>query len=57
MLKVIKLKLLTKEMFFSIKSNKISIVELFKDWLIELKGFKYQITLAVLLNKMKTVVK
>ena len=29
----------------------VSIVELFKDLLIELKGFKYQITLAVLLSK------
>ena len=36
-----------------LKASKISIVKLFKDLLIELKGFKYQITLAVLLNKMK----
>ena len=36
-----------------LKASKISIVKLFKDLLIELKGFKYQITFAVLLNKMK----
>ena len=31
----------------------MSIVELFKDLLVELRGFKYQITLAVLLSKVK----
>ena len=36
-----------------LKASKISIVELFKDLLIELKGFKHQITLAVLLSKVK----
>ena len=36
-----------------LKASKISIVELFKDLLIELKGFKYQITLAILLSKVK----
>ena len=36
-----------------LKASEISIKELFKDLLIELKGFKYQITLAVLLSKMK----
>ena len=36
-----------------LKASKISVVELFKDLLIELKGFKYQITLAVLLSKVK----
>ena len=35
------------------KSSEISIKELFKDLLIELKGFKYQITLAAFLSKMK----
>ena len=30
-----------------LKASKISIVELFKDLLIKLKGFKYQITLVV----------
>ena len=36
-----------------LKTSKISIFELFKDLLIELKGFRYQITLAVLLSKVK----
>ena len=36
-----------------LKASEISIVELFKDLLIELKGFKYQIILAILLSKMK----
>ena len=36
-----------------LRASEISIKELFKDLLIELKGFKYQITLAVLLSKMK----
>ena len=40
-------------MIVQLKSIGISIKELFKDLLIELKGFKYQITLAVLLSKMK----
>ena len=42
-----------QDLSFQLKAIKISIVELFKDLLIELKGFKYQITLAVLLSKMK----
>ena len=33
--------------------NKLSIKNLFKDLLNELKDFKYQITLAVLLSKVK----
>ena len=36
-----------------LKASEISIVELFKDLLIELKGFKYQIILSILLSKMK----
>ena len=32
----------------------LSLIELFKDLLIELKGFKYQNTLAVLLSKVKS---
>ena len=36
-----------------LKASEIVIKELFKDLLIELKGFKYQITLAVLLSKVK----
>ena len=42
-----------RDVVFQLKASKISIVELFKDLLIELKGFKYQITLAVLLSKVK----
>ena len=42
-----------KDPIVQLKASKISIVELFKDLLIELKGFKYQITLAVLLSKVK----
>ena len=40
-------------MIVQLKASKISIVELFKNLLIELKGFKYQITLAILLSKVK----
>ena len=47
MLEVIKLKLL-------IKASELSITDLFKDLLNELKGFQYQITLSVLLSKIKT---
>ena len=36
-----------------LKASEISIKKLFKDLLIDLKGFKYQITLAVLLSKVK----
>ena len=42
-----------RDVIVQLKASKISIVELFKDLLIELKGFKYQISLAVLLSKMK----
>ena len=42
-----------KDPIVQLKASKISIVELFKELLIELKGFKYQITLAVLLRKVK----
>ena len=37
-----------------LKASEISIAELFKNLLIELKGFKHQITLAILLSKMKS---
>ena len=37
-----------------LKASELSIVELFKDLLIELKGSKYQFTLAVLLSKVKS---
>ena len=36
-----------------LKASKISVVQSFKDLLIDLKGFKYQINLAVSLSKMK----
>ena len=42
-----------RDVIVQLKASEISIVELFKDLVIELKGFKYQITLAVLLSKMK----
>ena len=42
-----------KDVPVQLKSSEISIVELFKDLLIELKGFKYQIKLAILLSKVK----
>ena len=42
-----------KDVFVQLKASEISIKELFKDLLIDLKGFKYQITLAVLLSKVK----
>ena len=42
-----------RDVIVQLKASKISIVELFKDLLIELKGFKYQITLCVLLSKVK----
>ena len=40
-------------MIVQLKASKTSIVELFKDLLIELRGFKYQITLVFLLSKVK----
>ena len=42
-----------KDVVVQLKASEISIKELFKDLLIELKGFKYQITLAVFLSKVK----
>ena len=42
-----------RDVVVQLKASKISIIKLFKDLLIELKGFKYQTTLAVLLSKMK----
>ena len=43
-----------KDVITQLKSSEISIEHLFKDLLIEMKGFKYQITLQVLLNKIKS---
>ena len=42
-----------RDVVVQLKASEISIVELFKDLLIELKGFKYQLTLKVLLSKIK----
>ena len=39
-----------RDIVLQLKASKISIKKLFKDLLIDLKGFKYQITLAVLLK-------
>ena len=41
-------------MIIQVKASKIVIKELFKDLLVGLKGFKYQITLCVLLSKVKS---
>ena len=42
-----------RDLVVQLKASKISIVEFFRDLLIELKGFKYQITLCILLSKVK----
>ena len=42
-----------RDVIVQLKASKIRIVELFKDLLIELEGFKYQITLCILLSKVK----
>ena len=42
-----------RDVIVQLKSSDIAIKELFKDLFIELKGFRYQITLAVLLSKVK----
>ena len=42
-----------KEVIIQLKASEIVIKELFKNVLVELKGFKYQTTLAVLLSKVK----
>ena len=42
-----------RDVIVQLKASEISIKELFKDLLIQLKGFKYQIKLTVLLSKMK----
>ena len=42
-----------RDVVVQLKTSEIVIKELFKNLLIELKGFKYQITLAVLLSKVK----
>ena len=42
-----------RNVIIQLKVSDISMKELFKDLLIELKGFKHQITLAILLSKVK----
>ena len=42
-----------RDVVIQLKASEIVIRELFKDLLIELKGFKYQIALAILLSKVK----
>ena len=42
-----------RDAIVQLKASQLSIAELFKNLLIELKEFKYQITLAVLLSKVK----
>ena len=41
-------------MIVQLKSIEISIKDLFKDLLSEMKGFKYQLTLNILLSKQKS---
>ena len=41
-------------MIIQLKSSEISINDLFKDLFVELKGFKYQLTLNILLSKQKS---
>ena len=41
-------------MIVQLKSSEISIKDLLKDLLVELKGFKYQLTLNILLSKQKS---
>ena len=43
-----------KDVVIQLKSSEIASKELFKDLLLELKGFKYQITSNVLLSKQKS---
>ena len=43
-----------RDVITQLKNSKIAIKDFFKDLLVELKGFKYQITLYVLLSKVKS---
>ena len=43
-----------RDVITQLKASELSIKDLFKKFLDELKGFKYQITLKMLLSKMKT---
>ena len=42
-----------KDVIVQLKPSKITLKELFRDLLLELKRFKYQITLCILLSKVK----
>ena len=42
-----------RDVVVQLKASEISIKKLFKDLLLKLKGFRHQITLAILLIKMK----
>ena len=54
MLKAIKNEIFDKaDVVIQLKTSKISIENLFKDLLVKIKGFKYQITLCVLLSKVR----
>ena len=43
-----------KDSIVQLKANKLSIKDLFKDLLKEIKGFKYQIALSILLGKVRS---
>ena len=45
-----------RDVVIQLKSSEIAIIELFKNLLVELKGFKYQIKLCVLLSKVNVVI-
>ena len=47
-------KLIKLDPSVQLEASKSSITDLFRDLLYEMKGFKYQITLAILLSKIKT---
>ena len=50
-----KVKIIDKrDLIIQLKASELSIKDLFKDLLVEIKGFNYQITLTILLNKIKT---
>ena len=42
-----------RDVVVQLRASEVSIKKLFKDLMIELKGFKYQFALAILLSKMK----
>ena len=55
MQELIKFKLLIKkDPIIQLKASELSIIDLFKDLLNEIKGFKYQIILNILLSKVKS---